>query len=765
MAANLKTLSPAELAKLEHAFATNPTSEAYKPLAEAYLAMGRFMEAMVVCKKGVKAHPNAADPRVLLAKVYADQGKDKKALEELVGALQVAPNDKVILRAAAALQLKTGDPESGKTHLLKAYQIDPNDQETLAAMQQAKLEPLRAPAPAPSAPPVLNPTRAPSAPAAVRSGDGVSMRAAAAVAVQQAVLERPAARPAQRPAPKIFPPPPQWEPEPELVAAATKRVGTRKLFLVLVLAIPVFVVGYTVFGRWRAYHNREIKKYLDQAAEQLRHDSYSSYKKASEAADKALELDPTSTAAHGYLAYAYAVRWGEHGGGDEAHRMAEEHLQAAVKGGDISSYVFAASALLKSYSGKSQSAASELESQIKRFEAEGHGSQLLYLTLGLIDTSLGDFERARESLEKAQSLAPDDPRVYAALGTLYRRRGQDLDAAKNFDSALRYERDHPYSLLGKALLILQVDRPDYGVATRTLRKLIDADPPPSPRQLATAYLARALLISRVSKDLPDYKPEYQKQLSELTGVPLDRAKAQAEMTKAEEAGFTLDRSNPELRVIKGTRLLFEGNVDGAVAEIRQAVRTDPTRALYYVELAKALLQKPGGTKEAQDVLSTAIRTLGESPRLMVMLGHVYRQQGKVDEALAQYTRAVSDAKFRNPEARLAIGSIYREKHELNKALESLEKAMREFVGQSSRLAVTYAELGRTLEEKGDRAKADEAYQKALNSDADYAPAYFFYARFLSAEPKQGAKARTTAQEYLKLEPKGEFAAEAQRLAL
>ena len=62
-APSTKTLSPAELAKLEHAFATDPGSEAYKPLAEAYLGMGRFMEAMVVCKKGVKAHPHVADPR------------------------------------------------------------------------------------------------------------------------------------------------------------------------------------------------------------------------------------------------------------------------------------------------------------------------------------------------------------------------------------------------------------------------------------------------------------------------------------------------------------------------------------------------------------------------------------------------------------------------------------------------------------------------------------------------------------------------------
>src|SRR3954464_4806834 len=120
-----KTLSPAELAKLEHAFATDPASEAYRPLAEAYLGMGRFMEAMVVCKKGVKAHPTAADPRILLARVYAEQGKDKKALEELAGALQVAPADKNVLRMTGALQLKNGEADAGKANLLKAWEADP----------------------------------------------------------------------------------------------------------------------------------------------------------------------------------------------------------------------------------------------------------------------------------------------------------------------------------------------------------------------------------------------------------------------------------------------------------------------------------------------------------------------------------------------------------------------------------------------------------------------------------------------------------------
>src|SRR5512134_3307510 len=109
MPAPTQRISAAELASLEHAFAADPTSDAYRPLAEAYLALGRFMEAMVVCKKGVKAHPEDPSPRVLLARVYADQGKDRKALEELQAVLQTWPAFGSANRMAGALHLRLGE--------------------------------------------------------------------------------------------------------------------------------------------------------------------------------------------------------------------------------------------------------------------------------------------------------------------------------------------------------------------------------------------------------------------------------------------------------------------------------------------------------------------------------------------------------------------------------------------------------------------------------------------------------------------------------
>ncbi|MCP3098715.1 tetratricopeptide repeat protein [Myxococcus sp. K15C18031901] len=777
-----KTLSPAELAKLEHAFASDPSSAAYKPLAEAYLSMGRFMEAMVVCKKGVKAHPNVADPRLLLARVYAEQGKDKKALEEALGALQVQPEDKIALRMAGALQLKTGETEPGKANLLKAFAADPGDPDTVTLLQQHKIEPPRPAAPAPA------PVAAPVAPTATQQSAAALASAAAttsAPATESAPAPSPkpassprapsgpasAARAESRPQPPRRPQPVEEEEvededdeSPRNRRAPQGGKGGKLITIALLVALPLFIAGYGWYTAHTRKVARELKKHLEASAELLKRDSFDSYKKACEEADKALEVDADSAQAHGYLAYAYAIRWGEHGGGDNARRLAEEHLAAGTKTKDVSSHLIAAEALVQTYGGKGKDALGKLEETVKGLDSQGRSSSLLYLTLGLIQMNAGDLDRARDTLERAQTLAPDDPRVYSGLGTVYRRLGQDGTAWKMYDFALRYEKDHPESLLGRSLLMLEQDEPNYPLVHTMLKKLLEAEPPPSPRQLAAAHLARSLLISRASAAIADKKPDEQKKDAELAGVPVEKDKARAEVLKSEETGFTLDKQNPELHLIKGRRLLSEGNFDAAAEEIRKAIRVDGSRAQFHVELARALMGKQGGEKEAADALQTALKTMGDSPKLVVMLGNAYRRQGKLDEALTQYQRAVKDPKAKNPEARLAMGSIYRERSDWPKAQEQLEKASQEFVGQPERSAMALTELARVFQGKGDASKADETYQRALTADEGFSAAYYYYATLLSKDSKQGAKAKMLAQEYLKRDPSGEHASAAKSLS-
>ncbi len=151
MPAPKRQLTVAELASLEHAFAADPASDAYRALAEAYLAAGRYMEAMVVCKKGVKTHPDDPAAKVLLAKVYADQGKDKKALEELAPVLTSYPNYVAGNLLAATLHLRGGARAEGEAALRRAAEAGPSDPDLLAALEKHGV--LAAAAPPPRPPP------------------------------------------------------------------------------------------------------------------------------------------------------------------------------------------------------------------------------------------------------------------------------------------------------------------------------------------------------------------------------------------------------------------------------------------------------------------------------------------------------------------------------------------------------------------------------------------------------------------------------------
>jgi len=751
-----KTLSPQELAKLESAFNSDPGSDAYRPLAEAYLAAGRFMEAMVVCKKGVKAHPNRPDPRLLLARVYSEQGKDKKALDELQGALGVAPTDRAVLRALVDVQMRSGDATSGKATLQKVWDLDPKDAETAATFARWKVEPPKPPPPPEPPPAAVAPAVARGAPPRLSEmpPGGVPSAAARTRSVNGMPVQRAAA-------PRTA----EVEDDEHFPAPATKQ-GHATRFVITALAGVLIIGGWYGYGQWKAARDIKLKKSLKEASEQLRHDSFASYKKATDAATAALDVDPNSALAHGYLAYAYAIRWGEHGDGDDARRFAEEHLAAVRRSGDQDSrFADAAEALLAAYAGKGTQALASLENKIKALDEKGQTSAFLNLTQGIIQMQLGDLEKARDSLEKAQQAAPSDPRVYAALGTLHRRRGDARAADQNYGFALRYERDHPESLLGRALLALDSDNAaSFPAAAVNLKKLLDADPPPSPRQLAVAHLARALLVSRVQAAIAGAPNDVARKLADATGVPADRTSANALAAKEDEEGFALDRANPELHLLRGKRLLGEGQTDAAIREMREAVKADPSRAQAYVDLARALMQKPEGSTAAQEALVTAIRTMGESPRLMLMLGQVYFRQGRLDDAIAQYGKALTDPKAKNPEARLQLGIVYREKKDYPKSVEQLTRASQEFIGQGSRIADALTELGRSYEAQGDRTRADEAFRRALDTDPQAADAYFFYARFLGEDRRTREKSRIAAAKYLELEPRGDHAADAQALA-
>jgi tetratricopeptide (TPR) repeat protein len=773
------TLSPSELSQLEHAFATDPNSDSYRPLAEAYLGMGRFMEAMVVCKKGVKAHPERADARVLLARVYADQNKDRKAIEELEGAITAVPGDVPALRMAAGLLLKIGENDKGKAYALRALAADTSDVETRELLTKWKIDapveaapppaairmaptvdelsldegelatdpgsladasraPIAARPPSNGAPPVsLGTPKRPPAPAAARAPQGLPPGFGQPVPPTQARnVARTPARPVapQRPQVDLS----QFEEADEPVRKSGSNAGM--VFLGSVVLGAALLGGYYAYKQHRKSVDGQIATAAHEAKEALGLDSYASYKKACEAAERVLKLDPDSASAHAYLGYSYAVRWGEHGEGESAHQQAIEHLEKArkLKHGD-SAFLVAGSALMDFFGKKSDVAEAELQKEVADFEAKGQTNSLLYETLGIIEMRNGDLEKADKHLKKALDLAPAEPRIHAAVADLYRRQGQELKAWNYYDNALRYERDHADAVLGKTLLVLEAARPDYKMVDDLIKRVRDSDPPPSPRQLAMAYV--------------------------LDGMRLNQLGKNAEGVAQEQKGLSLDSMNPEIHVLVGRRMVHDGQAAQGLQEIKKAIELDPHRASFYVELAHAQMATPNGAKDAIASVNTALKTLPGSAKLLGLLGDAYAKAGDPANAKVNYEKALAvDPTASLPDTRLALAELARKGKDFGRATELYEKAATEYGTNSLKVAETLTDEALLLQDKGEpREKIQAVFTSANKADPNYAPTYVLFARFLSVDKKAKETVKLLASNYLKLDPKGPFAAEAAKL--
>src|SRR5262249_56637089 len=102
------------------------------------------------------------------------------------------------------------------------------------------------------------------------------------------------------------------EDDDHLPPPATKK-GHATRFVITAVAGVLIIGGWYGYGQWKAARDIKLKKSLKEASEQLRHDSFASYKKATDAATAALDLDPNSALAPGYRPYADPTRRGDPG--------------------------------------------------------------------------------------------------------------------------------------------------------------------------------------------------------------------------------------------------------------------------------------------------------------------------------------------------------------------------------------------------------------------------------------------------------------------
>jgi predicted Zn-dependent protease len=738
-----KPITPAELSALEHAFASDPGSDAYRPLTEAYLAAGRFMEAMVVCKKGVKAHPDDPAAKVLLARVYADQGKDRKALEELAAVLGAFPTFAAANLLAGVLHMRVGDRAAGEAALRRAAESAPDDPAIREAL--AKYGVAAAPPPAaPAAPPTAAPRAARATVAAPQAP------AAAPVASRQAAPAAPVEWSEEVPLPT---PPPTQRVQGrayaeqlaekygtqafQLPAGARDTKGGRRATLLTTVALAAVLVltlgGWAMWNKARGARIEKVAALLKETTPLVDRDVYPAYVEAGTKAEEILKADPDSLAGHAFLAYVSAIRYAEHGDGDAARTLALQHDQAGRALGRHS-HLIAAEAYLKLAAGDAAGAKETLDAVL----GGENGSQSAFLTavLGAVDLRTGDLDAARDALSRAQKQNPGDARTAWLLAEQFRRRGEgyELQASGWYDYALRAEKEHVPSILGKALVLL--GRGQVEEAGRAAAAVLEPRTGASKPQLALAHAIRG-------------------------GVLAARGRGE-EAAKEEGEAAKLDPANPDLPWLVGQRKLRGGDAAGAVEAFQRAVSLDSKRLSLYADLVRALLAKEGGTPQAIDVVKKAVARLGESPRLALLLGDAYRASGDADLARGQYEKAIALGKpF--PDARVALARLYREKNNIPGALVELTQAIDEYgAGGAGGAAAAYVEKADVERARGAKREVlEDLYGKALELDPANCDALWGAGKLDAGKVTDRAKARLEA--YAKLCPRGAHAAEAAKL--
>ncbi|MBM4279451.1 MAG: tetratricopeptide repeat protein [Deltaproteobacteria bacterium] len=759
--------APQDLSKLETAFAAD--AKAFVPLTNAYLQLGRFMEAMVVCKKGIKAVPESVEGRLLLGRVYAEQGKVPKALEEIKCVLGTNPENADAHFFHGQMLEKSGRFEEaieefketircnrkhdGAWGTLKAKGINFNpgpSPEEIAAQRAAEEAARRAAEEAEAARRAEEERRAAEAAAEAAA---VRVQQAKAAALSAAMGGSPrltgsmphltgslaALDPALSAAPQTV--------HPAFAAAYAQTlygyqgpqtpIGkkghgfgfTFGLAALLLLVIVGIVGGLTLHRR----QQDEVLALLKEQQGLVKKDTTIGHKKALDKLEAALKIDDDNVNAVSQYAYSLNLL-NERGVKEVETKVVQATARAKTKAPDHPLSV-AAQMIAARIAGN----AADAEAIGRRQRADPRALPVpVRVELGRALAAQG---KVADMIAFADTLR-DTPDVNALVfaGEVYRRTGDMFRARQALDKALKLELYHDPARGLRALLILEMeDVVNLPVALDDVTTLLDLGKDAlGNRQRGYATLGRALIGQRV------------------------RAGSEKETQRDIDTARGLLRADAEMPLFDALQAKSNKDWDTAIKQLGDALKLDAFRLAPYLQLIEV-----GARAKKFDVADKAYNDanaiFGDNLDLGLARAGRLNAENKSDDALAHLQSMLKTNDV--AEVHRDIGKVWMTKGDVQKSVENLKKAAEKASSRSPGIqAHVYTWLGRALAKADDHAQAKESYAQALAATSEFPSTYYWLAVSLEALEEQAA-AKEALQKYLRVEPQGVYAEDAKsRLA-
>lgn len=203
------------------------------------------------------------------------------------------------------------------------------------------------------------------------------------------------------------------------------------------------------------------------------------------------------------------------------------------------------------------------------------------------------------------------------------------------------------------------------------------------------------------------KSKYRKWRRALSGLALVGSLAAAPAAWAE--------GDPVFLNNRATRLLNAGDVDGAIADLNEAIRLDPKLAAAYANRGLIYAQRRDQARAMADY--DAALALGAGKSAYTNRGNLFMSMGQHERAVADYQAALK----LQPLASLTLINLAIAYREMGRYEESLRAADHSYRLKTEPRAQVVR--GDTLLLMGDYAAAESAYTKAIVTVRKYTEAY------------------------------------------
>jgi tetratricopeptide (TPR) repeat protein len=343
--------------------------------------------------------------------------------------------------------------------------------------------------------------------------------------------------------------------------------------------------------------------------------------------------------------------------------------------------------------------------------------------------ALGETAAAREKLEDAVSLSPDDPWIRLDLARIYLKAGSGSDARGVMTALLQRRPNDPDVVYPTALLLAEMK--DWGGTFALLDRIPAAGRTPPILALYTRAGVNAQVDAAVALSRAGRRPEAAAQLgqaegllganpdADLLGLVVqtyvnigDTAHARALLRTAMRGG-----GSPGVR-LQYAELLLRAGEDAELAGLLREFRTENLepgdREHYdiilraYVSRQVEALRTQGDLPSAYDLLAPLLAATPDDPVLLSALARLYSDAGQPDEALRLYRQVLA----RTPDdagALMSVGILSTVQHDYDYAEQSLLRA-RQLQPEN---ADVVAALGRLYRVQGRPSLAAETMRTAV----------------------------------------------------